>query len=33
MLLYIVALNVEGNYAIKALGKAARAVLGFELRH
>ena len=29
----IIAPHVEGNYAIKALGKEARAVLGFELRH
>ena len=29
----IIASHVEGNYAIKALGKEARAVLGFELRH
>jgi len=30
---YSASADLRGNYAIKALGKEARAVLGFELRH
>ena len=29
----IIAPHVEGNYVIKALGKEARLILGFALRH
>ena len=32
MLLYVV-MHVEGNYAIKALWKEARAIISFALRH
>jgi len=29
----IIAPHVEGSYVIEALGKEARAIIGFELRH